>query len=357
MILSDLLDISDLLLTELNNLDMFIKQMYIIKNKQDTKKESAILGIITAQNGSPDYRNDLQSIKNWIIPDLQIINFMDFGIKFFKVKENEYLKFDNNIIVNKFRTIIELIEDCYNEIYSYLNNGSTIDEVNKLMSKIDKLIHNIDEFKMINNNLNEFNTCLEPKYEQTDDKSVFLIRFHKEDIATKEIAMYIETIDSIYERICALFDISTQDYKMQPIKLESGSWLEKLIGHEKVIEFLSDLLNKSISFIYRNYTREGKIKGEENKINLLKQGIELTEFCEKYGIDTKNAKDTLEANLNALCQDIYKLTANNKKITINEKTYDLEKEVSQKMIEEINKLGLKEGSDSIIQSIEKKKFE
>lgn len=288
--------------------------------------------------------SEVKAITNALRGELKKINLFDIVNTVQQIKELEELKVDANYLFNE---ILDKLRESCNRVYNFLclsdneQKESTLD----ILMYFDELLSKIELFLKINEELASLNKFIENSYEPNENEEIFSIRFHKENITTKEMIMYTETINSMYERICALFNISVQDYSLRPIKLESGSWMEKVLGNKKSMNFLFDLLDRGILFIYRNCTKEGKISTQENKINLLKEAINLTSLCEEHGINTEISKETLEANLNAMCKDIYKLTTSSNKITINQKVYDRNKEVSEKAIEEMKKLTIESGEE------------
>ena len=47
---------------------------------------------------------------------------------------------------------------------------------------------------------------------------------------------------------------------------------------------ISDLFNRTISYIYRNFTNEGKLSTVGTKIDTLKEEIKLIDLCEEHDI-------------------------------------------------------------------------
>lgn len=233
------------------------------------------------------------------------------------------------------------IEICSDKIYEFIN--SRIEQYvpqkfNQFIEQIELTIESINIFFKTREYINMVNSVMQNKSIQYSESSILEIRLFRNNMQMKEISEYMLAINNIYERACTIFGISTSEYKLIPIKLESGSWYENLLGKDNVVKFIEDLLDRAISFIYRNYTNEGKLtSGHKNKIEALKDEIGLLELCENHGIDVQVAKDVLEQNLTVLCADTYKLTTGNNKIAISGKVYDAGEELSRLLLEEQNK--------------------
>lgn len=353
MVFNDVLNLLQQDLEEINLLEIYINCIdKIIRSCNNLKEKSFDHNISYTYYSDKEkvYKEKCNNIPYYVRDELKKINIFEIRDIIKSIENKDIINNEaNGIFVN---ILNNLMESC-KRVYEYLSLSDYDQRISvyELIEYLKELLDNIKFLRNINTQMNLFNSYIEGEYELKEAEDTFLIQFHNKNMSIKEITDCIEIINSMYERLCGMFEVSTSDFLLKPIKLESGSLLEKLIGCGKVFDFLKDLLNRSIEFIYRNYTNEGKIKGESNKIDLLKQGIDITNICEEHGIDTSKAKETLEANLNALCQDIYKLTAKSNKITINDKTYDKEKEISKKVIEEARKLTI-ESSKEIAASSE-----
>ena len=352
MVFNDIINLISLDSEKLKELDQYIERIrYIVRIATDLKDSTFYYNInydyTYNSHKLMDQNNNCINLPIEIRGELRDIQVFELMNTIQNLESLEETKFEANCIFKD--TLKELKQSC-NKVYKYLalSDKEQKKETLNLIKYFEKLLSEIDFLKKLNTQLIFFRKCSETNYDVGENEDIFLIQFHDKNMTIQEISSCIEIINSIYERTCNLFEISVQDFKLKPIKLESGSWLEKIIGHEKIFVFIEELLNKIIGFTYRNYTNEGKIKGQINKIDLIKEELNLIDMCEKHGIDTKTAKQTFEGNLNALCQDVCKLTTKSKKITVNEKTYDRDKEISKKVLEEYNKIGIKQPKEIVL---------
>lgn len=281
-----------------------------------------------------NYRNQLANRLGSVTDGLQKINFLKVGKCLLRL---ESLKNENEFISKPLDQLIKCVEYNSNLIHTYLNTPyeSKFKYLIGVIQSLNMTITSIDNVKSIGDYLRDINLAIQSDNEYSE--SAIEIRLYREELNVKEISIYMDTVNSIYERACTLFNVSTSDYELKPIKMESGSWYEKVFGHPSVIKFIEELLDKAIRFIYRNYTREGKLSENKNRIEALKEGIELMELCKKHDINTEVAKEVIEENLNVLCLDVYKLTTGNSKIAINGKIHDIGKEISKSLLEEKSK--------------------
>lgn len=314
----------------------FRNEILNVKNKYNDAYtyilNTVIIGQINGSNISSVISQDLNII-NSIQVEARKVNLMKIGKVISQI--DQLGNFEDSKSINN---LINSVEDCSNCIFQYSNiSAISMTEITTLIKSIDIAIKEIDDIFYKKDFLNNINSTIESNECVYQDSAILAIRMYKSQIEFSEMANYMTTINNIYERTCAIFNVSASEYKLVPIKIESGSWYEKLLGNSKVVGFVIELFNRCISYIYRNHTTEGKLGNQENKIGTLIKEVELIALCEEHGIDTETAKETLKDNLNVLCANTYKLTIGNNRIAVNDKIYDAGCELSQALLENSNK--------------------
>lgn len=234
--------------------------------------------------------------------------------------------------------LIESLDEFSDLVHKFVSDTieiSTTSLLSALMFSVDRTLNSVNILLYTQNYLNIIDKAIETNIEYSEE-SILSIRLFRENMTTREISAYMVSLNDIYERVCAILDISTSDYALRPVKIESGSWFEKVFGHPSSIKFMQDLLNRFITFIYRNYTTEGKLINTKKKIDALKEAVDIIAICEEHGIKTEKAKKIAEENLDLICKNVYLLTAKNSKIAVNEKIFDLGEEASNALLEASN---------------------
>lgn len=325
-----------------NKLDSILKELdeiYNIAFLLQRSSRSLLLSTINltyANRTSSNYSNlsDIINKEVKVIKESMLQqNLLKLG-KLIRTIEHES---KDNIRFTATSNLIGSIEAFADSIYELINSNTSNFAENyiKLLDTSSEFIIMTDTIKHLISELNRFDVLLMNTPSDLTEDNIFSIRLYNENLSVQDINILMKSISSIYERSCTIFDIPVGEYPLQPVKIESGSLLEKVFGHEKILCFMRDLFNRTINFIYRNYTKEGKISTTGTKIDILKEEVELINLCEQYGIDTSIAKETLEHNLNIICNDILKVTTSSTKISVNNETYDLSKVIEAKMIENI----------------------
>ncbi len=352
MVFNDIVNLISADMESLKELDNYIEAVKnVVKVSRDINENIFYFSINEDSKSIDCYQwiRKSEELPSKVRKELKKIKIFDVMNIIQSIEKSNRESGEVNYIFNEF--LCNLKNSC-EKVYEYLSlsDNEQKKELLNLMNYYEELIKQLNFLDALNKHLKTFNTYLETNYEINENEKVFLIQLHNKDMTLQEITSCIQIIDSLYERACNMFKISTQDFKLKPIKLESGSLLEKVFGHEKIFDFLDDLLNRTIGFIYRNYTNEGKIKGQTNKIDLMKEQLNLIEMCEQHGIDTTEAKETFEGNLNAMCHDVCKLTTKSQRITVNERTYDQEQELNERFLEEFNMIGIEETKKVVLKS-------
>ncbi|MGH4117951.1 hypothetical protein [Clostridium sp.] len=253
-------------------------------------------------------------------------------------KTNYILESFENIDSEMYEPIRKLattLESCCDLLFDFINTPLDKCVPQKLtifISVISTTIREIDNFLLISSCLKNINSEVQNNNLYPESRTI-TIRFYREDMTVKEIGKYMVAVNTIYERVCTIVGISATDYALRPIKIESGSWYEKLFGHPTSIKMMQDLLNRAIGYVYRNYTNEGKLSASGSKIEALKQELNIIGLCEEHKINGDIAKKIIEENLNLICMDIFTLTTKNTKIAVNERIFELGQEVATSLLE------------------------
>lgn len=132
-----------------------------------------------------------------------------------------------------------------------------------------------------------------------DSYSIIEIQYFSKELKFSDMSEIMESTESLYNKLCEIFGISLTQYKLKPIKIESGSIYESLAGNASIIAIM-EILFKNLKnptseftkFIYRNHTDEGLHK---NACEFFKNDLELFECAEKFGL--KIPKEIAEENL------------------------------------------------------------
>lgn len=153
--------------------------------------------------------------------------------------------------------------------------------------------------------------------------------------------------DRLYSELCLLANVSKSEYPLQVIKIESGSLWIKFFGESKVITLLTSLVESAASFLYRNYTNEGKIKSIPRNVEAIESVLALTQKLEAEGIDVSASKDNLQKAAVIMSAQLNKLLLKEPSIEVNGKKHSVAEAIQDKYLLEGQRLLLDDGNNRI----------
>jgi hypothetical protein len=106
------------------------------------------------------------------------------------------------------------------------------------------------------------------------------------DHSAYELSRKLITLNTLYDELCALTGVSPLDYPLKVYQVEVGSLWIKIFGESKVISLCAKLISSAMSYVYSNYTDEGKFRTIPEKIEMVGSLLELSKKLKKEGEDT-----------------------------------------------------------------------
>lgn len=148
-----------------------------------------------------------------------------------------------------------------------------------------------------------------------------------------EFILKLKAIEGIYSELCMLLNISTTDYPIEILKIESGSLFAKILGNNKVIGLLSKFLESGAHYIYRNYTKEGKLISLPKKAESIESILSLRSNLTKQGIDASEMDDHIQKASVTIAKELNIIISGEPEVTINNTTLSIGNEVQKQLIE------------------------
>lgn len=154
-----------------------------------------------------------------------------------------------------------------------------------------------------------------------------------EHFSLKDFAERLLALQSIYSELCALFQVSEVDHPLRIGKVESGSLWALLFGNTRIVEMMASFIEKSASWVYRNYTTEGKLNGLPRKVEAIDALLELTKRMEESNLNVSEMKPNIEKAALMLSKDLMTLIDGQPNITVNDEKLSLHDAVNQALLE------------------------
>ena len=144
----------------------------------------------------------------------------------------------------------------------------------------------------------------------------------------------LASLKSIYAVISILLSISETEHPIHLIKIESGSLWARIAGSNDIIKLMTDLIKSSANYVYRNFTKEGKIASIPKNVDAIESVLKLKDKLEKQGIETSEMIEDIQKASVGLSKELRTLLAGQPSIEINGKLYSVGETMQKKYLEE-----------------------
>ncbi|MFP3042040.1 hypothetical protein LQZ19_09510 [Treponema primitia] len=253
-----------------------------------------------------------------------------------KKTQNLYLNFTDEI--NNIEELLSLYDEVTTKIYSYIKSKNH----NDLMVMFRSINVALNKYKEINNEykkISEYVKRLETEIgkDMAESGAEIYLHFFNENIDFSKFIEHFNSIQIIYDEIGYYINSETIDLKI--IKIESGSFLDKLLGDKNIIKIICEILDKLIVLIFNKFTFEGKLARKKELADYLVTEIDLFEKLKSAGIDVDDsAKENLNKTFTIISKEVLNLASSSSRIQVNEKTYSVEESMGEKYLTEYKTL-------------------
>lgn len=171
----------------------------------------------------------------------------------------------------------------------------------------------------------------EPRFD-LEEKGELAIFLHN-SMNLAHFSAKLHAVDECYLELCALTGVSPTDYPLQIGKIESGSLWVKVFGEPRVIGLLVDFIECSVSFIYRNFSNEGKLTAIPRKIEALDSVINLSGKLQGLGVDVVEMNDYIRKSAVVIAKDLNVLLDGQVEVTVNGRTHSVGDEIQKHLVD------------------------
>lgn len=323
------------------------------------------------------FRNDFE-INKYLIETLKFLSISYDNVSQYIYKVSNYHQANDIInsnadarrnldtLIKKIKIEIEYSQ-LYSEIFEFqkLINTLNIFNFDYLQNEIKMFLKSYDDFtknyqfndtlKMLSEAKNLYTliylltTLLDNIIKQTEEEPVIkdnveileLEFFEHQEI--NDLIIKFSAINVIYSELCVLFNISEKEYKLDIIKVETGSLLNKLVGHQDIIKEIISLIKSFATFLYETFSKTHKIQKLGKNIDIIEKTLNLCSSLENHGIDTSKLKENVQKSSITISEKLFELLSSEPKISIQNEIIELKNLNRQLYIDEGKKLLLTEG--------------
>lgn len=148
-----------------------------------------------------------------------------------------------------------------------------------------------------------------------------------------EFARKLVAIQSLYTELCMLLSVSESTHPLRISKIESGSLWVKVFGESKVIYLVVSFVENAASWLYRNYTVEGKIASIPRRVEAVDSLLRLREQLKESGLDTVGMEEHIEKSAVVISKSLSDLLDGQPSVTLNKQTISIVSEQQKLFLE------------------------
>jgi hypothetical protein len=181
---------------------------------------------------------------------------------------------------------------------------------------------------------------------ELDDKHETLSLLLHSTTSFRTVIVRLSSLLEMYDELCRLLDVSTTEYPLQIVKLESGSLWLQLFGESRVIRLVTEFIEETVSYLHRNFTREGQIQAIPKNAEAVVSLLNLSDRLAESGVATDVLRDNIHQSAIILSKQLTQLLANEPTVDVNEKTYSILPGWEERFLRESRGLFLTNGEET-----------
>lgn len=167
------------------------------------------------------------------------------------------------------------------------------------------------------------------------------------------ITRQFEAIVELYDTLCRVLNVDTGEHPLRVAHFASGSVWLKLFGESRVITLMVSLVERSVNYLHRNFTREGKISSIPRKLEALDAAVQFTNGLADAGIDPGPMREELQHSSVLIANELNALLAGEPSVRLNGTEIALTAELHAGYLEAGRKMLPARSQDSSIDQGEK----
>jgi len=152
-------------------------------------------------------------------------------------------------------------------------------------------------------------------------------------VGLNRYAEKLQALEALYSELCYVLSVSISSHPLRVDKIESGSLWTRLFGDTRVVGLMVDLMQRSVEYFHRNYTKEGKIAAIPKKIESLDAILDLSNRLKNCGVDVSTLEGSLAKNAATIANHLNTLLADQPVVEVNGRVMSLGKEMEKALLE------------------------
>lgn len=279
---------------EVQELKGFIYQLKKITDLYDKLYNFTFIDTSRYSSYSTQHSSDLMNMVNTTMKDikyyLSTLNMFVVGRIITSMKHN-LIELSNNDISSYINRFLNKTEDLVDYIYKFLDSSDSKNNsinAHNIYKFIIDYVFEYENFINVCILLNNIETSLDNSYDDFSDEDISTLSLHYYNVHVEidQMINIMGSVNELYSKLCDICDISDREFKLQPIKIESGSFFEYIKGNKKIFK----LMERLMKFVYYNFTKEGNDKRNNNHVM---SNIDLIDHAKECGITLSEESEKL----------------------------------------------------------------
>ena len=163
------------------------------------------------------------------------------------------------------------------------------------------------------------------------------------ETALDEFAAKISAVATLYDEVASLVASPGETFAPRIIKIESGSALIDILGVPRVIKLVADLIEGAADWLYRNYTREGRIVALPRAIDSIDAVLGLRGRLRDSGIPTEELDERIAKATVIIATELNVLLSAEPSVTVNQRTLSVGAAVEERYLREGSRRQIESG--------------
>jgi hypothetical protein len=161
----------------------------------------------------------------------------------------------------------------------------------------------------------------------------------------EQLVKKLDALNSVYLELCQLFNVSSKEFPLRIGRVETGSLWIRLFGESRVVTAMVTLLESSVSFLHRNFTREGQILSFPRSLEAISSLLDLERKLADANIETKHMREHIQKSSIVVARDLARLLSGEPKVEVNGKEYSVGTELEKVYIAQSKRMLLESTLD------------
>lgn len=246
-------------------------------------------------------------------------DFMGYMSKLYNLKNTS----ENNETSLNFNKFVEVFNDFLVTLQSYLHNKKPSHIIPNLVLNLSSVVSSYESIMNEIEIISKYDSLLENQ--NYSNEEILELQFCNGVRSHKEILYLLTVIPDLYKRGLDLFRLNEEEFPLEIIKIESGSFFSKLAGHPMIIGLISSALTFSAHEIYNRYSPTTKVKREKEVLEVISEKLNIIEKMEGLGMDTTDMKEDVKAYTAKLYKDTKRISKLSTKMKVNNEVFQIEK--------------------------------